>query len=79
MVEVICNSNIKQIGSMAFFGCYSLKKLDLTKNTEIATLESYNAFQKTAADLEILVPAALADEWKAATNWTTYADNIKGV
>ena len=79
LVEVICNNNIKQIGSMAFFGCYSLKKLDLTKNTEIATLESYNAFQKTAADLEILVPAALADEWKAATNWTTYADNIKGV
>lgn len=79
LVEVICNSNIKKIGSMAFFGCYSLKKLDLTKNTEIPVLESYNAFQKTAADLEILVPASLAEEWKKATNWTTYADNIKGV
>lgn len=79
LVEVICNNNIKKIGSMAFFGCYSLKKLDLTKNTEIPTLESYNAFQKTAADLEILVPASLAEDWKAATNWTTYADNIKGV
>lgn len=79
LVEVICNNNIKKIGSMAFFGCYSLKKVDLTRNTEIPTLESYNAFQKTASDLEILVPAALADEWKAATNWTTYADNIKGV
>lgn len=79
LVEVICNSNIKKIGSMAFFGCYSLKKLDLTKNTEIPVLESYNAFEKTAADLEILVPASLAEEWKKATNWTTYADNIKGV
>lgn len=79
LVEVICNNNIKKIGSMAFFGCYSLKRLDLTKNTEIPTLESYNAFQKTAADLEILVPASLAEEWKKATNWTTYADNIKGV
>lgn len=79
LVEVICNNNIKKIGSMAFFGCYSLKRLDLTKNTEIATLESYNAFQKTAADLEILVPAALAEEWKKASNWVTYADNIKGV
>lgn len=79
LVEVICNSNIKKIGSMAFFGCYSLKTLDLTKNTEIATLESYNAFQKTAADLEILVPASLAEDWKKATNWTAYADNIKGV
>lgn len=79
LVEVICNNNIKKIGSMAFFGCYSLKKLDLTKNTEIATLESYNAFQKTASDLEILVPASLAEEWKKASNWVTYADNIKGV
>lgn len=79
LVEVICNNNIRQIGSMAFFGCYSLKKLDLTKNTEIPVLESYNAFKETAADLEILVPASLAEEWKKATNWTTYADNIKGV
>lgn len=79
LVEVICNNNIKKIGSMAFFGCYSLKRLDLTKNTEIATLESYNALQKTASDLEILVPASLAEEWKKASNWVTYADNIKGV
>lgn len=79
LVEVICNNNIKKIGSMAFFGCYSLKKLDLTKNTEIATLESYNALQKTASDLEILVPASLAEEWKKASNWVTYAGNIKGV
>lgn len=79
LVEVICNNNIKKIGSMAFFGCYSLKRLDLTKNTEIPVLESYNAFQKTAADLEILVPTSLAEEWKKATNWVTYADNIKGV
>lgn len=79
LVEVICNNNIKKIGSMAFFGCYSLKRLDLTKNTEIATLESYDAFQKTASDLEILVPASLAEEWKKASNWVTYADNIKGV
>lgn len=79
LVEVICNSNIKKIGSMAFFGCYSLKKVDLTRNTEIPVLESYNAFQKTATDLEILVPASLAEEWKKASNWVTYANNIKGV
>ena len=79
LVEVICNNNIKKIGSMTFFGCYSLKKVDLTRNTEIPVLESYNAFQKTATDLEILVPASLAEEWKKASNWVTYADNIKGV
>lgn len=79
LVEVICNNNIKSIGASAFYGCYSLKKLDLTRNTEIPTMESYSAFSKTAADLEILVPASLAEEWKAATNWTTYADKIKGV
>lgn len=79
LVEVICNNNIKRIDSMAFSGCYSLKKVDLTKNTEIPTLASDNAFQKTAADLEILVPVSLAEEWKKATNWVTYADKIIGV
>ena len=38
-----------------------------------------NAFNNISADCEIRVPAALADEWKAATNWSTYADHIVGV
>lgn len=28
---------------------------------------------------EAIDPAALVDEWKAATNWSTYADHIVGV
>ena len=28
---------------------------------------------------EAVDPAALADAWKAATNWSTYADHIVGV
>ena len=38
-----------------------------------------NAFNDISADCEIRVPAALADEWKDATNWSTYADHIVGV
>ena len=28
---------------------------------------------------EAIDPATLADAWKAATNWSTYADHIVGV
>ena len=42
-------------------------------------LSNTNAFTGIVADCEIRVPAALADEWKAATNWATYADYIVGV
>lgn len=28
---------------------------------------------------EAIDPAALVDAWKAATNWSTYADHIVGV
>ena len=58
---------------------YSLKTVDLTHCEAIPTLQSTVNFNGAPSSLEILVPAALADEWKQATNWTKYADNIKGV
>ena len=43
------------------------------------TLANANAFTNIPADCEIRVPASLVDSWKAATNWSTYADPIVGV
>lgn len=77
--EVICLGNIKTVKNMAFSGDYSLKRISFLNCTAVPSLASYRAFEKTSADLEILVPASLVDDWKAATNWSTYADNIKGV
>lgn len=65
--------------SGALSGCYSLKIVDLTHCESVPTLQDRTIFSSAGSDLEILVPAALADEWRQATNWTSLAKYIKGV
>lgn len=79
LISVKITSNIYSIKGYAFYDCNTLKTVDLSHCTAVPKLENVNAFSNTPNDLEILVPAALADEWKQATNWTTLASKIKGV
>ena len=72
-------NSVTSIGSSAFQNCYGVRYYDFTHHTAVPTLSNTNAFSGIAADCEIRVPAALVDEWKAATNWATYADKIVGV
>lgn len=74
-----CGTGLTSIAASAFSGCISCKLYDFSQSTEVPTLENTSAFNNIPADCEIRVPAALADEWKAATNWSTYADHIVGV
>ena len=74
-----CGAGLYSIGSSAFSGCVSCKIYDFAQSANVPTLKDTNAFTGIAADCEIRVPAALVDEWKAATNWATYADHIVGV
>nr|DAW64759.1 MAG TPA: leucine-rich repeat protein [Caudoviricetes sp.] len=73
------SSGVTSIGAYAFSYCFSATYYDFTKCTSVPTLANTNAFGGITADCEIRVPAALVDEWKAATNWATYADHIVGV
>ena len=70
---------VTSISDYVFASCISVLYYDFTQHTTVPTLSNTNAFTGIAADCEIRVPAALADEWKAATNWATYADYIVGV
>lgn len=79
LVEVVFSGNITKIEGAAFQNCYALKKLDFTNNTAVPSLASFTSLSNVPKDVEILVPASLAEDWKKATNWVTYADNIKGV
>ena len=54
-------------------------EIDFSTHTTIPELTSTNAFGNTSPSLVIKVPSALVDEWKTATNWSTYADKIVGV
>ena len=71
--------DIASIDANAFVNCYSVRLYDFTHCTAVPTLANANAFTNINAACQIRVPAALADEWKAATNWATYADKIVGV
>lgn len=71
-------SAVTSIGTSAFRGCTSLTSLTLS-NTKVATLTNTNALQNTPiADGTgyVYVPDHLVDQYKTATNWVTYADQI---
>ena len=77
--RVTCLGDISNVSAQAFQYCYALRYVDFTHCTAVPTLANVNAFDKTHAQLEIRVPASLADAWKAATNWSSLADHIVGV
>lgn len=77
LASVVCTGDISAIHNLAFAGCKALKIIDMSQCSAIPTLESQYVFRDCPADMEIIVPASLLDEWKTATNWSVYADNIK--
>ena len=74
--RVIVKGNITQIATYAFFNDTAMEVYDFTQCTSIPTLSSINAFNKIPTTCKIVVPDVLCDKWKAATNWSTYADRI---
>lgn len=77
--RVTCLGDIASIPAQVFQRCYPLRFVDFTHCTAVPTLANVNAFDSTHPQLEIRVPASLADAWKAATNWSSLADHIVGV
>ena len=72
---------VTRIGSDAFYYCSALTALILRSGT-MATLRSTNAFDNTPIQSGtgyIYVPAALVDSYKAASNWSTYANQIRAI
>ena len=70
---------LETIATGALKNCYSAKVWDFSACTAVPTLEATDVFTGIPGWGEIRVPAALLAEWKAATNWATYADHIVGV
>lgn len=72
--------NICQIETPGTFnGCNALSQISFPSNSIIPVLKNSNAFSQCASDLQIKVPSALLDEWKAAENWSAYADKIVAI
>lgn len=86
--------SVNFIDTYAFRQCYQLKKLVLSYNTHVAILANTNAFlycyrilgtvsetynPEGLKDGYIYVPDDLVEQYKVATNWSTYASQIKPI
>lgn len=72
----------EQIHSNVFENCTSLTTLIIRRAGTIATLGNVNSFTNTPianGTGYIYVPAALVEKYKAATNWSTYAAQIRAI
>ena len=68
--------------SGAFLDCPKLVTVILRKVDGICTLSSTDIFKNTpikSGTGYVYVPAALVDSYKAATNWTVHADQIRAI
>lgn len=74
-------ASMETIGTNAFNSCSMLSALILRKNA-VATLNNTGAFSQTPIESGagyIYVPRALVDAYKAATNWSTFADQFRAL
>ena len=79
LASITMPNGITSVGDSAFKNCRGVAFYDFTACTTVPILASTTAFTGIPADCQIRVPASLVDAWKAATNWSTYADHIVGV
>ena len=74
----VCTS----LGALAFYQCGQLSIVLLTGET-LCSLVGANAFARTAIVRDgcgyIYVNDALVDDYKAATNWSAYANYIRPI
>lgn len=72
---------LKAVNNYCFNSC-SLFETLILRNTTMTTLSNTNALTGTkiaSGTGYIYVPSALLDSYKAATNWTTYADQFRAI
>ena len=73
---------VNRISRQCFQDCVALEAVVLRKTDEITTLENVNAFTGSGVALGtgyVYVTDALVNSYKAASGWSTYATQIKGI
>ena len=70
---------VTSIGEYAFQGCGGMRYYDFSACTAIPALSNKNVFSGIPSDCQMLIPSSLYNNWKAATNWATYASKMVSV
>ena len=71
-------SSIATIGGSTFVNCSNLTEL-IFEGTTPPTLSGSSALGQTNYTFPIYVPDGVVNDYKAATNWVSYASRIKGI
>lgn len=76
--------SVSRIDSYGFYACSNLKIVILRKEDAIATLGSANVFQSGPIYYKsdngyLYVPSALIEQYKVATNWSTYSKKFRAI
>lgn len=82
LTTVWLGSVLSSISANAFVNCANLTKLIITRTSGVSTLSNVNAFTGTPIESGtgfIYVPSNLVASYKQATNWSTYANQIKAL
>ena len=74
--------SVESIDTRAFSSCSRLVTLVLRKADAVCTLKNVNAFTNTPIEKGtgfVYVPDNLVEQYKVATNWSNYANQIKPI
>ena len=79
LASITIPGSVTSIRAYTFQGCFGMRYYDFSSCTAVPALSSTDAFGGIPSDCQMLIPAALYDEWSTATNWATYASKMVAV
>ena len=79
LASITIPAGVKPINAYTFGACYGMRYYDFSECTAIPALSNKNAFNNIPFDCQMLIPSALYNSWKSATNWATYASKMVSV
>ena len=79
LASITIPAGVTYIGANTFASCYGMRYYDFSACTAIPALSNKNAFNSIPSDCQMLIPSALYNNWKAETNWSTYASKMVSV
>lgn len=81
-MATVCLPRVTDMQARAFYYCNALKTLIIAQDKILCPLGNIDALKGTLIEKGtgyIYVPAAFVEQYKAATNWSTYASQIRAI